>query len=44
MDPIKLLVFVGTEGIYHDHPGQGRFLTDLLNKDARIQAELGRDY
>ena len=44
MDPIKLLVFVGTEGIYHDHPGQGRFLTDLLNKDARIQAEFGRDY
>ena len=27
MVPVKLLVFVGTEGIYHDHEGQGRFLT-----------------
>ena len=44
MAPVKLLVFVGTEGIYHDHEGQGRFLTDLLNQDAQIEAELARDY
>ena len=44
MAPVKLLVFVGTEGIYHDHAGQGRFLTDLLNKDDQIEADLSRDY
>ena len=43
-DPVKLLVFIGTEGIYHDHEGQGRFLTDLLNKEAQIQADFSRDY
>ena len=43
-DPVKLLVFVGTEGIYHDHEGQGRFLTDLLKKEAQIQADFSRDY
>jgi uncharacterized protein len=43
-DPVKLLVFVGTEGIYHDHEGQGRFLTELLNKEAQIQADFSRDY
>ena len=44
MAPVKLLVFVGTEGIYHDHEGQGRFLTDLLNKDNQIEADFSRDY
>ena len=44
MAPVKLLVFVGTEGIYHDHAGQGRFLTDLLNKDDQIEADFSRDY
>ena len=44
MAPVKLLVFVGTEGIYHDHAGQGRFLTDLLNQDAQIEADFSRDY
>ena len=43
-DPVRLLVFIGTEGIYHDHEGQGRFLTDLLNKEAQIQADFSRDY
>ena len=44
MAPVKLLVFVGTEGIYHDHEGQGRFLTDLLNQDDQIEADFSRDY
>ena len=44
MTPVKLLVFVGTEGIYHDHEGQGKFLTELLNKEEQIQAELCFDY
>ena len=44
MAPIRILVFVGTEGIYHDHAGQGRYLTDLLNQDDRVEAELSRDY
>ena len=42
--PVKLLVFVGTEGIYHDHEGQGRFLTELLDKDPQIAAAFSRDY
>lgn len=44
MAPVKLLVFVGTEGIYHDHEGQGQFLTDLLNQDAQIETDFSRDY
>ena len=44
MAPIKILVFVGSEGIYHDHPGQGRYLTDLLDQDDRVEADLSRDY
>ena len=27
METLKLLIFVGTEGIYHDHAGNGQFLT-----------------
>jgi type 1 glutamine amidotransferase len=42
--PVKVLVFVGTEGIYHDHEGQGRFLVGLLNKDPQIQAYFSQDY
>ena len=30
MSILKLLVFVGTEGIYHDHAGQGGFIADML--------------
>lgn len=44
MGLIKFLVFVGTEGKYHDHEGQGRFLTDLLNEEGQIQADFSRDY
>ena len=31
MDEIRTLVFVGTEGIYHDHDGQGKFIADFFN-------------
>ncbi len=44
VDPIRLLVFVGNEGVYHDHEGQGRFLTELLNQEPQIQADFSRDY
>ena len=43
MNPIKLLVFVGTEGIYHDHAGQGRFIAETLSKTGQIEADLSRD-
>lgn len=44
MNPVKLLVFVGTEGIYHDHAGQGAFIADTLSKTGEIDADLQRDY
>ena len=44
LNPMKLLVFVGTEGIYHDHEGQGRFLSELLNRETLIEAEFSQDY
>ena len=40
----RLLVFVGTEGVCHDHAGQGQFLTDWLARTGEIEAELSRDY
>ncbi len=44
MEPLKLLVFVGTEGIYHDHAGQGRFIADIVSKAGDIEADFSRDY
>ena len=44
MQPLKLLVFVGTEGIYHDHAGQGRFIADTVSKAGDIEADFSRDY
>ena len=44
MEPLKLLVFVGTEGIYHDHAGQGRFIADTVSRAGDIQADFSRDY
>ena len=44
MEPLKLLVFVGTEGIYHDHAGQGRFIADTVSKAGDIEADFSRDY
>ena len=44
MEALKLLVFVGTEGKYHDHAGQGKFLTDMLSKTEEIEADLSEDY
>jgi len=42
--PLKVLVFVGTEGIYHDHPGTGRLLRELLVAEPGLEAELSEDY
>ena len=44
MQPLKLLVFVGTEGIYHDHEGQGKFLATTLSKTDEFEADFSRDY
>lgn len=44
MEPLKLLVFVGTEGIYHDHAGQGRFIAETVSKAGDIEADFSRDY
>ena len=43
-EPLKVLVFVGTEGIYHDHPGTGRLLRELLTAEPGVEAELSQDY
>lgn len=44
METLKLLVFVGTEGIYHDHARNGQFLTALLNDTDDIDATFSRGY
>lgn len=44
MDILNTLVFVGTEGIYHDHEGNGKYLTDTLNKSDNIKADFSQDY
>ena len=44
MENLKVLVFVGTQGIYHDHAGNGRFLTATLNDTDSIEADFSQDY
>ena len=44
METLKLLIFVGTEGIYHDHAGNGQFLTAMLNDTDNIDADFSQDY
>lgn len=44
METLKLLIFVGTEGIYHDHAGNGQFLTSMLNGTDTIEADFSQDY
>ena len=44
MDILNTLVFVGTEGIYHDHVGNGKYITDLLNESDTINAVFSQDY
>ena len=44
MEKLKLLIFVGTEGIYHDHAGNGQFLTSMVNGTAGIAADFSQDY
>ena len=44
METIKSLVFVGTEGIYHDHEGNGLYITEMLNDFDNIEADFSRDY
>ena len=42
MSPLKLLVFIGTEGISHDHVGQGKFIADMLSQSDGISADVER--
>ena len=44
MDITKTLIFVGTEGRYHDHEGNGQYLTTMLNRTDTIEAHFSRDY
>lgn len=44
METLKVLIFVGTEGIYHDHAGNGQFLTAMLNDTDDIAADFSQDY
>ena len=44
MSILKLLVFIGTEGIYHDHVGQGKFIADMLSQSDGISADVERNY
>ena len=44
METLKLLIFVGTEGIYHDHAGNGQFLTSIVNDTGEIKADFSQDY
>lgn len=44
METLKSLIFVGTEGLYHDHEGNGKFLTAMLNDTENIEADFSQDY
>lgn len=41
---VNTLIFVGTEGKYHDHEGNGKYITELLNETENIKADFSRDY
>ena len=41
---LKLLVFIGIEGIYHDHVGQGKFIADMLSQSEEISADVEWNY
>ena len=44
MATMKMLVFVGTEGQYHDHAGQGRYIAGFLSETEGIEADFSQDY
>lgn len=44
MDKVKSLVFVGTEGKYHDHEANGKFITAILNDTDGIESDFSQDY
>ena len=44
MDNLNTLVFVGTEGKYHDHEGNGKFITAILNDTEGIDSDFSQDY
>ncbi len=44
MDILNTLIFVGTEGIYHDHKGNGKYITAMLNETENIKADFSQDY
>ena len=44
MPDVKMLLFVGTEGLYHDHEGQGQHMAGCLAESGDIEVDLVRDY
>ncbi|MEE2657147.1 MAG: ThuA domain-containing protein [Candidatus Latescibacterota bacterium] len=44
MSAARALVFVGTEGQYHDHAGHGRYVTEQLCRHEQIEAKFSQDY
>ena len=44
MEALKVLVFVGTEGVYHDHHGQGKYIASFLSAADGIATEVSREY
>ena len=44
MSQPRILVFVGTEGQYHDHATQGHYLADMLSGTGEMEADFSRDY
>ena len=44
MEALRVLVFVGTEGVYHDHVGNGKFMAAMLSKAEDIKADFSQDY
>jgi len=44
MEPLRLLVFVGTEGVHHDHVGNGKSMAAMLSNTEDIKADISQDY
>ena len=44
LSSLRLLLFVGTEGEYHDLAGQGRYMADMLSGADDIEADFSQDY
>lgn len=43
MEPMRLLVFVGTEGKHHDHTGQGKYMAGILSEADDMVADFSQN-